>query len=284
MLFVVNLLSPMATPTAAERFHFETQGYLVLENFLQPDHVARLLAALDRVIPRRRATVPPGHRFVWPPQVQADLTQINGAKSTRILNILEDDPLFLELISWPALLPYVHAFFNAKPHYCASDAIVEDSADFQKRANGWHIDGSDDGYRHLGATIPFLQLKVGFYLTDMTAPNRGNLTLVPGSHLSRAEPSPEERQRLDFFPGAKQICAPAGSMVLFHNAIWHTAAPYAPGEPGRTMLYYAYEHPWMLASTAHWNYSKAFYKQLTPAERWYFHGFVFDPPERRGDG
>lgn len=271
-----------AAPTAAERFFFETQGYLVLENFLQPDHVARLLAVLDQTVARRRATVPPGHQTVWPPTEPADLTAINGAKSTRILNILGDDPLFLELLDWPALLPYVHAFLNPQPHYCASDAIVEDPVDFAKRSDGWHIDGSDNGYRGLSPQIPLLQLKVGYYLTDMTQPFRGNLTLVPGSHAVRAEPTVENRRRRDFFPGAHQVCGPAGTCVLFHNAIWHTAAPYGPGEPGRQMLYYAYEHPWMLASMGQWLYSKDFYnRQLTPAQRPFFHGFVFDPPEWR---
>lgn len=275
-------MSAPTNPTAAEKFYFESQGYLLLENFLSPDHVSRLLTALDQTVARRRPTVPAGHRNVWPPLVKADLTQINGAHSTRILNILEDDPLFLELLTWPALLPYIRAFCNPQAHYCASDAIVEDTPDFAKRTDGWHIDGSDNGYRSLSPQIPLLQLKVGYYLTDMTQPWRGNLTLVPGSHLSRAEPSVEDRRKREFFPGAQQICAPAGSVVLFHNAIWHTAAPYADGAPGRRMLYYAYEHPWMMASTAHWGYSKDFYnRQLNPTQRQFFHGFVFDPPEPR---
>jgi hypothetical protein len=271
-----------ASPNSRERFHFETQGYLVVENFLTPDHVARLRNVLARAISRRRAAVPAGHKAVWPPRGRADLTQVHGAKSTRILNILEDDPLFQELLTWPVLLPYVHAFCNPQPHYHASDAIVEDAADFSGRADGWHIDGSDDGYRNMRGPIPLFQLKVGYYLTDMTQPWRGNLTLVPGSHLSRAELPAEDRRRREFFPGALQVCAPAGSLILFHNAIWHTASPYAPGAPGRQMLYYAYEHPWMLASTAHWNYSKAFYNErLTAEQRQFFHGFVFDPPELR---
>ena len=44
------------------------------------------------------------------------------------------------------------------------------------------------------------------------------------------------------------------------------------------MLYYAYEHPWMIASQEHWGYPKNFYnKELSPEQRKFFHGFVFDP-------
>ena len=41
--------------TAAERETFERDGYFVVENALEPDHVTRLLAALDRVDDEGRA-------------------------------------------------------------------------------------------------------------------------------------------------------------------------------------------------------------------------------------
>ena len=47
------------------------------------------------------------------------------------------------------------------------------------------------------------------------------------------------------------------------------------------IAYYAYEHPWMMASAEHWGYRQGFYDALTPEQRGFFHGFVFDPPELR---
>ena len=41
-------------PTDAERFFFDNNGYLVLEDFLVPNRVAALYAALERTIERRR--------------------------------------------------------------------------------------------------------------------------------------------------------------------------------------------------------------------------------------
>ena len=41
-------------PTDAERFFFDNNGYLVLEDFLAPDRVSALYAALERTIERRR--------------------------------------------------------------------------------------------------------------------------------------------------------------------------------------------------------------------------------------
>ena len=264
-----------STLTAAERFSFDTHGYLVLENFLKPDHVARLMTALDGTIARRR-------KLLAAEPDRKRLTLVNGEKSTRILYILEDDPMFQELLDWAPLMPYVRELIGPKPHYHASDAIVEEGRDFMNRTGGWHIDGHDAGYRHLGWPIPLLQLKVGYYLSDMTKPWRGNLTVVPGSHKAVQPPDPEDLKRRDLFPDAKQVCAPAGSAILFHNAIWHTASPFEKPDDGRTMLYYAYEHHWMMAAEGHWGYSKDFYnRRLTPEQRKYFHGNLFEPHEHR---
>ena len=157
-------------PSAAERFFFDNNGYLVLENFLSADHVQRLRAALARVIAHRRAL----HHQKLP---HTGMTQLKGEQSTRIFYILDDDPLFLEMMDWPAMVPYIKGLLNPKAHHHASDAIVEVGSELFSRNMGWHLDGHDNGFRNLGRPIPLLQLKIGYYLTDMTEPGQGNLTI-----------------------------------------------------------------------------------------------------------
>lgn len=262
-----------ATPTPAERFFFDTYGYLVLENFLTPAHLADLKIALARVIGQRRT-------LKQQEIAHTGMTQIKGDRSTRIFYILDDDPLFLDLLDWPAMMPYVRGLLNEKPHHHASDAIVEYGSELNLRALGWHIDGHDSGYRNLGRPIPLLQLKIGYYLNDMSEPGQGNLAVVPGSHKAFREPDPADL-KTGLFPGAIQLCAPAGSAILFHNALWHAGGPFTRLDGYREILYYAYEHPWMVASQEHWSYPKEFYSRLSAERRKYFHGFVFDPPEPR---
>lgn len=258
-------------PTDAERFFFDSQGYLVLEHFLDPDHTARLNDALDRTLARRRAQQLAG-------ETHNGITTVDG-DSTRIFYILDDDPLFLELLDGPPMLAYVHALLSNKPHHHASDAI--DEVGLSGRGMGWHIDGHDDGFRNLGWPIPLLQLKVGYYLSDMTEPGQGNLCIAPGSHKARTRPGDDDLRLPQPFPGALEICAPAGTAILFHNALWHSGGPWTRAGGRRRMLYFAYEHPWMVASQEHWSYPKAFYAGLSPERRALFHGFVFDPPEPR---
>jgi hypothetical protein len=260
--------------SAAERFFFDNNGYLILESFLSPDHVGRLTETLLRVVARRRQRAEEG-------APQTGTTHIHG-DSARIFYILEDDPLFLEMLDWPPMMPYVHALLNERPHHHASDAIIEQG--LKDRKMGWHLDGHDNGYRNMrryGNAIPLLQLKVAYYLSDMTEPGQGNLCIVPGSHKAEFEPNQDDLQKPELFPGAIQVCAPPGSAILFHNALWHSGGPWTRENAARIMLYYAYEHPWMLASQEHWGYTPEFYNQLTPARRAFFHGFVFDPPEQR---
>ena len=257
-------------PTQAENFFFDTNGYLVLENFLAPDHVEALTERLIRVVEHRRrleAEKVPHH----------GKTQIDGG-NTRIFHILEDDPAFLELVDYAPLMPYVHALLNEAPHFHASDAFLE--IEPKEGKPGWHIDGGGKGFRLLRPRIPHLQLKVAYFLSDMSAPNQANLTLVPGSHKADFDPDPEGLQGFDDVPGATQVCVPPGSTVLFHNAVWHTRGPFSKPDGKRIVLYYAYEHPWMLANPEHWSYSKDFYEGLSEQRRELFHEFVFDRTQK----
>ncbi|MCY4090517.1 MAG: phytanoyl-CoA dioxygenase family protein [Caldilineaceae bacterium] len=261
-------------PTLAERFFFDNNGYLVLEEFLDAEHVNALTEALARVMPRRRTLQEQGIPHTG-------MTQIKGEKSTRIFYILDEDPLLLEMLDWPPIWPYVTGLLNARPHHHASDALIEYTSDLRGRAGGWHIDGHDEGYRNLGPHIPLLQLKIGYYLSDMTQPGQGNLCIVPGSHKAAYEPAQEDLKQRGKAVGIEEICAPAGTAILFHNALWHSGGPFTREDGLRCMLYYAYEHPWMIASQEHWGYSKGFYNNLSPERRKLFHGFLFDPPEHR---
>ena len=257
-------------PTPEELGFFDVNGYLVLEEFLDPDHVDRLTRSLDQTVQRRR-------RLHEENQPHPGKTVVDG-DNIRILHILGDDPRFQELLDHPAIMPYVQAILSDKPHFHASDAFWE----IEPKASepGWHIDGFGGGFRPLRPGIPLLQLKVAYFLSDMSEPGQGNLTIVPQSHRLDEDLTDEQCQSFDF-PEAVQVCVPPGSCVLFHNALWHTRGAFTRAGGQRIMLYYAYELPWMVANPEHWSYPREFYDGLTPLQRQLFHGFVFEPPEDR---
>lgn len=257
-------------PTPAERYAFDNTGYLVLPEFLPSAKVAELRACLTRVMAHRRDLLARGVEHTG-------FTQVQGG-NTRIFYLLDDDPVFLDMLDYAPLMAYVHDLLGPMAHFHASDAIWETEG---RNQPGWHMDGNDKGYRNLRPNIPLLQLKVGFYLNDMREPGQGNLMLVPGSHKCNIEPDRQQLSGYDTFPGAVEVCGPPGTAFMFHNAVWHTSGPWTRPNPERIVLYYAYELPWMVGATEHWRYPKSFYNRLPAERRKFFHGFMFDPPENR---
>lgn len=259
----------MAThPTDIERFFFDNNGYLLLEEFLPTALVESLITVVERTIERRRNNQSNHeHHPAFPDQL--------GKVNARVMHLLAEDPLFLDLLDYKPTMEYVYNLFNQMPHLHSTDVIYEVEPE-DHHGRGWHIDGIQDGFRNLQPHIPFLQFKVGYFLSDMSAPDQGNLTLVPGSHKSFVNPDVAKGM-----PGAVQLCGGPGTAVLFHNALWHSAGPFIRRGGKRTILYYGYEHPWMLACAEQWRYDKAFLHRLTQAQRRFFHGFVFEPPEYR---
>ena len=254
------------TPTAEQVSRFHEDGYLLLERFLDEDHVARLTATLSRAVARRREAHAAGRPTVG-------MTQVDG-DHTRIYYLLDEDPEFLDLLDFAPTLAYIHALFDEQPHFHASDAFWQEGA--QDSGPGWHQDGSHF-YRDMEKPTPLLQLKIGYFLSDMTEPDQGNLMVVPGSHRDDAN-APSEDQTADFgaMPGAVQVCCPPGSALMFHNALWHTGGPSRRADGRRYLLYYAYEHRWMIASPEPVSYPREFYRRLDDRLRPLFHPFVFD--------
>ena len=97
-------------PTDAERFKFGNEGFLVLPSLLPPTMVGRLLRALDDTVERRRQ---PGYE--WPGRAErlgggGDLLELDGNR--HVDTLLHEDPVFLELMTYPLVMDYVRGLFN----------------------------------------------------------------------------------------------------------------------------------------------------------------------------
>ena len=123
----------MVSPTDSERFFFDVNGYLILEDFLSPDHVEALRAAVESAVNRRRSSAyVRAHEPAFPERVEGP--------NARIFHLLDEDPLFLDLLNYEPMMAYVRALFNETPHLHSTDAFWEvEAADYH--GLGWHIDG-----------------------------------------------------------------------------------------------------------------------------------------------
>ena len=105
---------------------------------------------------------------------------------------------------------------------------------------GWHQDSGRVNLEMETDPRPRLSVKVGYFLSDVSVPGRGNFCVVPGSHL---------RNRLEYLdegdpPGAMPVCVKPGTAVLFDRRLWHAPSPNT-SEVTRKAVFYGYSYRWL---------------------------------------
>jgi|TARA_Y100000310_G_scaffold161476_1_gene161348 hypothetical protein len=215
--------------TDAERNAFERDGYLIVRGALPEQMISALSLALDAMETKYRAvrSLGPGERF-------------------NHLDAIGENDLFLELIDWPKTFPKVwgilgwhiqlyHSHFIVTPPLPERDEIREARL-------GWH---QDSGRLNLDLETeprPRISLKVGFFLTDTSEPDRGNFHVIPGSHLKNRLDLPDDHT--EEHPKAVPVLAAAGDAVLFDRRIWH-AGGHNRSRITRKVLFYGYSYRWL---------------------------------------
>jgi ectoine hydroxylase len=237
------LLNPVVAPgvfTELDKFIFESWGYFIIPNVLSEEEVAECLQASKRV-----------HETAG----TAGFGQTGRG--------FEMEPALERLIDHPAVLPKIRGLYGDRFILQASWNTVQPA---HAGHGGWHQDGSGAyDFKDLGHPIPLLQLRASYLLTDQRKPRMGNMELVPGSHRSLVPLPSELRKERGDIPIGHVICAPAGSVLVFHNAVWHRT--YAHDEDyDRYTAHYIYSPPWVRPSDRLQN-SQEFLERTTPLRR-----------------
>jgi ectoine hydroxylase-related dioxygenase (phytanoyl-CoA dioxygenase family) len=231
--------------TPPEREFFAANGYLIVRNALDTVAVDRLLSVVDRIDSRER-------------------TADNRGKLLSVTNIVHEDPQLVQLTDWPTVFPKVWGALGWNIYLYHSHIDVTPPADAAALAwrVAWHQDSmrvNDEIETH---PRPRLSLKVGYYLTDVGRPERGNTLIVPGSHLLDAIDCPADG--VSNPPGAEPLCLRPGDAVLIDRRIWHSRSPNSCGET-RKVIWYGYSYRWLrpkdAMTVAH------LYPQLDPIRR-----------------
>ncbi|MGH2352108.1 MAG: phytanoyl-CoA dioxygenase family protein [Chloroflexota bacterium] len=208
--------------TPAQRLHFDVYGFVLLEQVLTPDEVARMKAALYRV---RGLSDDEAQRHRIYRRLRGDWHMHAG-------HLLEFDPALLEFATHPKLLPLVEDAVGGAVRVEETEAIInqrDPSANLDElRARKVNPTGFHTGTRHGWGTYEeqhnfhCLFVKTLAYLTDV-GPEDGGTTVIPGSHrLSRPQQeiiaaAMQDPQRLVY-----QVRARAGSVLLFPESLIHS--------------------------------------------------------------
>jgi ectoine hydroxylase len=197
---------------AEVRARFARDGYLIVHPGLSAEEVEAANAALDAL----------------PLPAAGDLRPL-----------VDRGDLFLDHLLHPALLGHALALLGGNVVVMGSAATVIPPG---AEPMVWHEDGPRPwSYPSVGEARALITVRAGIFLEDLTAPDRGNLVVVPGSHR-RAFHS-WDRDQAPSPPGATQLLVPAGGVVLFHNALWHSTAPNGM-DHARRVLYYGFSPSW----------------------------------------
>jgi ectoine hydroxylase len=217
--------------TETERTHFNDQGYLILEDALDPDHVAALTAATDRVYRQKlEAGFDPAKALFHP-------------------NFLPDDDLFVGLVDYERVLPKVWGILGWNIYLYHGHMIVTPPCGQppDDRTFGWHQDSGRVNQEIECHPRPRLSLKVAYFLSDISESDisesgRGNFWIVPGSHTWDTLEKPADG--IGQPEGAIPVCVKPGTAVFFDRRLWHTASPNW-SDVTRKVLFYGYGYRWI---------------------------------------
>lgn len=208
-----------------EREFFNTQGYLIVENALAHDVNSRLIKVVDKIDARER-------------------TAENAGKLLSVTDIIREDPAIVDLIACSTTFPKVWGIlgWNIYVYHSHADVTPCENHAKQNWSVAWHQDSMRVNDEIESDPRPRLSLKIGYYLSDISQPGRGNTLVVPGSHLENALECPQDGQSNP--AGAIPICASAGSAVLIDRRIWHSRSANR-SDMIRKVIWMGYSYRWL---------------------------------------
>jgi hypothetical protein len=110
----------------------------------------------------------------------------------------------------------------------------------------WHADAPNFGWATIEGIIPFMEMKVGYYLTDLTEHNSGAICVVRGSH--RRSPWLEQNGRRVADPDrVVEVNVRPGTAMVWRTSLFHCVTPNL-SKRTRKVLYYGYCHRWLRPS------------------------------------
>lgn len=202
----------MSGPTPEERAFWDEEGYLVFEQAMQGDDLARLQRAFDQAA----ADCEPA----W---LEGIARGTSPAAHFDIPNPFERDDVFIDIVDWPAWYPYLQAFADGELILLAPQVRTLPAQPISYV--GWHPD--------VPQTNP-LHMKVQIYVEDVPE-DGGAFAFVPGSHKPDAGECPKPRP-LDAMPGHKTFPGRAGDAILFNSYGWHTSMVNRTQTPRKSII------------------------------------------------
>lgn len=207
---------PFPALTPNQRVHLDVYGYVVIENALTKSEVDRLKGVMYGLEDhyRTHGKMPDGSKCIFS----------TSPEYFRIDNLPHVHPAFMEYVAHPRLVGMAEEAVGGVVRLEQSDAHIRRPPK----------DKSQQGYGfHRGAEMEFANIRNGLYhcsfvktLTNLTdlGPDDGGTTVIAGSHKMLQV---SQRALIDASKDdprlIHQVVAPAGSTLLFFEALMHSS-------------------------------------------------------------
>ena len=185
--------------TATEIHKLDDDGYLVLENFIDPAMLAALRRRVDELFAEEGNLA--GSEFKQEP----------GAR--RLANLVDKGTVFQQAIILPRLLPYIEHVLGKE--FKLSSLNVRSVNPHAQDAQPLHAD--------MGAVADergYWVCNTVWMLDDFTADN-GPIRMVPGSHRWRKLPQDVLADAKSTHPREVILTGKAGAVVVMNAHMWH---------------------------------------------------------------
>ena len=227
-----------------ERYLFDLQGYLLIENALSAETVAAMNAYIDA-------------------QAAQDPRWEGQQGNDKLENVLTWGPEFLALLDHPRLLPMFKALLGSHLRFDHDYAIF-----LQPGGGGLFLHGGGtpydpSQYYHVIKDRIYSGLAVAVYALSDVPPGAGGFACIPGSHKSNF-PCPEDiawHRRSSSI--VQQVPMKAGDCILFTEALQHGTIP-CRGPHTRRTLYYKYAPAHLRWGPHNYEPGNPIYERLAP--------------------
>jgi len=224
-----HLDGPVARLTSVQREAFMRDGFLVLPNVLSTEEITRWLTVVERL-----------------DRMERTAKQAGTLGFVEVRNAVAKDHELKDLLTHPQFFPLIADLMGPDIQMLTTHSMVRPTARpgtaADHKPTPWHRDGGSQIPPTHG-TCPWLYTKVGLFLTDLSQPGRGNLRVVPGSHL-RAEFPPKSNPTAIDPDGTIEMLTNSGDAVIFQQALWHSVGPNV-SPIARKNIYLGYSQRWL---------------------------------------
>lgn len=200
----------MGQPPLTRLDQLNRYGYYTEEGLFTQDHLARLRAALARL-------------------VREGKPETDRPDQTYFANIIDFDDAFAEVLDNPGLLAGLFEVIGSDVQLYANEVLVSKPTG---QAQGWHRDKPSIG-RH----CPNLFLKVCLYADEVPI-DGGPTGVVPESNLDIYKGE-------EFYPLKRDFLAKPGSILAFAASTMHRAGLHALHRPPRAAMFFVFIPWWM---------------------------------------